>query len=256
MDKETEFFVEAIRRACERMGYAMQVLSEGWVIEVANGSVRRRIINRTFDLNLAASQHIATDKVACYELLRAHDVAAVPHYLAYPAVVNREKLVAQLGGSRVVVKPLTGGGGRGVILFETANEALDYVSHQHESSALSVHHDIVSETRAIVLDGEVLVSYAKTNPRTVNGLVFHNLSQGATPQVRELSGDEKGLVHAAMNALGLHVAAVDVAELADGSRCIMEVNSSIAMARFAEHSAKYREIAYDAYGQIVQHMME
>jgi glutathione synthase/RimK-type ligase-like ATP-grasp enzyme len=107
-----------------------------------------------------------------------------------------------------------------------------------------------------MLDGNVLCSYDKTQPRDQDGLKMFNLGQGAVAVNCELSDDELALAKRALKASGLRTASVDIAKLGDGSLMIMEINSGITMEHYARQSEEYFSVAADVYLQIVKVMMQ
>lgn len=67
------------------------------------------------------------DKLQCAKTLRAQGLA-VPHTLAVDDITQAEDAVATLGGYPVIVKPRSGGGGRGVSLVRTQPELVSALS--------------------------------------------------------------------------------------------------------------------------------
>ncbi|MET0385402.1 MAG: ATP-grasp domain-containing protein [Polyangiales bacterium] len=61
------------------------------------------------------------DKLACFQALQAHG-HAVPHTYAVADEPQAERAALALGGYPVIVKPRTGGGGRGVVLVRSREE--------------------------------------------------------------------------------------------------------------------------------------
>ncbi|GAB3884774.1 hypothetical protein GCM10029964_046320 [Kibdelosporangium lantanae] len=78
-------FVDQISLACAEVGATITWHSDDWVAEITYPPRRVLVIGQVFPLNNAASSHVASDKVAAYQLLAAAGVPAVPHHLLrYP----------------------------------------------------------------------------------------------------------------------------------------------------------------------------
>lgn len=58
-----------IVRACAQSHAEVRWHSDAWIAEVTGADRRFLIIGQTFPLNNAASAHVATDKVATFDLL-------------------------------------------------------------------------------------------------------------------------------------------------------------------------------------------
>jgi ribosomal protein S6--L-glutamate ligase len=230
------------------------------VLRIDSRDKRRWVIGYTFDINGAGAVGVASDKVAASLALLNEDILTAIHYLVRTRA-EEELLVDNLTDvterESVVAKPLSGSGGRGVKLLPNKTAALDYIrTSTHPDWALSPYYDIVSEKRAIMLDGQVLCAYDKTKPCEQDGLKMFNLGQGSVAVNCELSHDEQNLAERALKASGLRAASVDIATLTNGELMIMEINSGITMENYARQSEEYFGIAADVYLQIVRAMME
>lgn len=245
--------------ACEKLGLTCTRFSDDWVIRIDGSAKRRWVIGYTFDLNGAGAVGVASDKVASSLTLEHEGVPAAKHYLVRihsEQGLLLDNLVGVGSEEPVVIKPLSGSGGRGVRLTANRAAALEYIRMStHPDWALSPYYEIVSEKRVIMLDGRVLCSYDKTQPHEQDGLKMFNLGLGAVAVNCELSKDELALAERALTASGLRVASVDIARLTGGELMIMEINSGITMEHYARQSEEYFKTAADVYLHLVGAML-
>jgi ribosomal protein S6--L-glutamate ligase len=245
--------------ACEKLGLTCARFSDDWVIRIDGSGMRRWVIGYTFDLNGAGAVGVASDKVATSLALASEGIPAAMHYLVRIhaeqnlLLDNLDELDPE---EPVVIKPLSGSGGRGVKLMSNQAAALEDIRiSTHPDWVLSPYYDITSEKRAIMLDGRVLCAYDKTQPYEQDGLRMFNLGQGAVAVNCELSKDELTLAERALAASGLRAASVDIAKLSDGELMIMEINSGITMEHYARQSEEYFSIAREVYLELVKAMV-
>ncbi len=243
---------------CERTGLSCQVFSDEWVLRLARGETIRWVVGDNFDLNTAAASKVAQDKVATYAALSAASIAAAPHYLVRSLLqepIHIRELHKELGGVSVVAKPLRGVAGRGVNRFHTVDDALAMIRGSGEPAwALSPHYNLQSEYRLIMLDGELLLAYEKTNATDRAGLKLFNLSLGAVPmeiQNEGLLNELTGIARQVMHALALRLAAVDIVRMPDRLLKVLEVNDGITMEHYARYSAANRQRTIEIYETIV-----
>ena len=244
-----------LREVCDELGLHYRTFSDDWVIEITHLGRTRRVIGYKFDNNSAVAANIAQDKAAAYEVLSAHGVPALPHYLVREAAGNFT-MPSLLSGGDIVVKPLMGTGGRGVRRFATVSQAEQYMTETSgEAWAVSPYYAIEREVRIIVLDDSPLLTYEKVVNEEHDGVKYFNLGRGAT--VRDFTAED-GLLQlatAAVDTLGLRVAAVDCVQLGSGEWLVMEVNDGIMMEYYGRISPKHRQRAIEVYRHIVAAMM-
>jgi glutathione synthase/RimK-type ligase-like ATP-grasp enzyme len=250
----------AILRACNEFGYTHTTFSDDWIVHIESNERSRWVFGYGFDLNPYAAAQNANDKVATYQVLSAAGVAALPHLLIRPQILTDEyvnSLRTELEGNEIIVKPLTGTSGDGITRHGSVDEALEHIrTKERPDWCMSPLVTIRNEKRLFMLDGELLVSYDKTMPVTIDGIIYYNLGKGAHAVISEPSDDELSLARRALSVLGLRVAAVDIITLTDGSQKIIEVNTGITMEHFMRQSEEYKEIGYGVYKKIVARMME
>jgi len=252
-EEGNRWFVEMMRTICREQGVTLRLLSENWLMELRKDGKIARILGYTFDLNGSVASSIGADKVATFELLKSHDMPVIPHHLIrlHEGEERWNRANWQKG---VVVKPLTGLGGRQVRLFHDSVKAQEFMESQLiEAWAASPLMDIVEETRLIMLDGTLLLAYAK-QPVTMGGLKVFNLSRGALPADSEPSEEYIELAKRTQATIGLRVCAVDIVRLASGELAVLEVNSGITAQRYLQYNPKSEGRVREMYAQIVRAM--
>ena len=173
-------FVEALRRYCAQRGIAIDVRSDGWLIVMQRGDVRRCAFGYDIGLNSAVAHRIANDKAATAEVLTMANVACVPHTLFLSPEMNQ--YVSQPGSweamlrlliehpNGIVIKPNEGTTGESVFMVSTKPAlelAVSRIFASHLSLAISPRVDIEDEVRVVVLDAEPVVLYSKNRPYVV-----------------------------------------------------------------------------------------
>lgn len=240
-----------IHKICDEQGISFTSFSDEWLLQLEKDGKVARVLGYKFGLNDSVSGYIAQDKVASYELMKYHDVPAVPHHLIRTKAgdANWKELPWSEG---MVVKPLTGTSGRGVAKCHTVAEAEVWMEKWGiEAWAVSPFIDIKREVRLILLDERALLIYEK-RPTEIDGLKFFNLGKGAIAIDCRLGDSEVGLAKKAQNVLGLRLCAVDIIELNDGSWRVLEVNDGFMMENYARASPENKAKTLELYTEIVQ----
>jgi glutathione synthase/RimK-type ligase-like ATP-grasp enzyme len=173
-----------LHRLCERVaqahGLEMQSLCEGWVIRLSRGEVTKHIHAHNFELNSAVARNIASDKAAAAGVLAASGVPCIEHHLfRHPETTTyvdpagnwpRMRELAEQWGWSVVLKPAESSGGHRVLHVTSPREleaAVQALFTTERSLCLSPFYEASREFRVIVLDGEVELLYAKTQPTVI-----------------------------------------------------------------------------------------
>src|SRR5439155_13921013 len=129
----------------------------------------------------------------------------------------------QLGGD-VVVKPLFGSEGRGMVRVSDPELAWrTFRTLERTQSVLYLQQFIRHpgwDLRVLVLGGRVLAAMR----RHANGGWRTNIAQGGHGEVVRLTAEEERLALKAAAAVGTTVAGVDLLPGADGARYVLEVN--------------------------------
>lgn len=256
-----------INEICAEESITVESLSQGYILRLTKGTVRRTIYGPYWALNSAASDRIACDKCGCYALLQESGIPAVGHFLLSHPVKRFgwtgdtgvwEKALELLNThSTVVTKPNHGSNGNGVQLCENINQleaAIHGLFAAGSDVAISPFYNIANEYRVFYLNGQCRFAYGKTkNP----GDWRHNLSQGAT--AFELTNDKrldrlKNLAEQAAKAIDINFATVDVAELETGDIAIMEINAGVQSKQLLEQLPHLRPIIKDIYADAIRGM--
>ena len=192
-------FVEAIKRSGARHGISVEMKSDGWLIVMQRGDVRRCAFGYDIGLNSAVAHRLANDKAAAAEILEMTGVPCIPHtlflspemneYVSKPGSWQAMLALLKQHPRGLVVKPNEGTTGENVFMVKTASD-LELAAHRIFSSSLSLavspRVDIEDEVRVVLLDGEAQVVYGKHRPSVV-GDGRHSLLElalAATPVER------------------------------------------------------------------------
>jgi len=251
-----DFVVEA----AAAQGVYCEVMSDGWVLRLTRGPAIRWVVGYQFDLNPAAASALAQDKVATHLALRQAGVASVPHQLvrSLPHESDLAQHLRDLQGGAFLIKPLDGTGGRGIHKLERVAEAVALIQASDEVAwAASPFYELAAEYRVVLLDGEPLIAYEKTEPVEQYGMRFFNLGMGAVAREvtdAPLLGRLTTMARITTERLGLRVASVDIVRTQAGELLVLEVNDGIMMENYARQSPRYKQRAAAAYDAIVAAM--
>lgn len=255
--------VSALRAACAQRAITVDAFSGDWILRLTRAGQTEHVVGYSFPLNSATAKEVADDKAAGAELLASRGVPCVEHRLflrpdlaGYVGARGNWAAIqafAQASGGDMVVKPNQGTGGLGVTRVQTARE-LEAAVHAgfeaHRSLALSPFLPIRAEYRAVVLGGEVLLTYEKQRGDDWR----HNLAHGAQPvpipddTTREAVS---ALALRAADTLGLVFASIDVvAPEASGAETllVMEANAGVMLERYARERPDGEATALRIYG--------
>jgi glutathione synthase/RimK-type ligase-like ATP-grasp enzyme len=238
---------------CTEEKWSYQYFAEGWLIKVQN----QWVYGYHFGLNAASADRLCDDKSATYEVLSVAGLPAVEHLFLTQENLDLPALLTRLSAGNLVIKPNAGTGGRHVCRVTTEAELSDKLASlfsQEERLAVSPFEEIVTEYRVIVLDGQLELLYAK-HLTAESGWKF-NLGQGARAEL--LSGDREleKLALATTQVLGLRFASVDICQLADGDRKVLEVNSGLMMEKFSQLSSEHYARAKAIYKKALKKALE
>ena len=171
-------FIDLLKEICEEKGFDLFLYSGDWIAIVKNSSSSSSTIyGYNFSVNDAASAQVCQDKNATSAILESAGVPVVKHELFLnPTDALVERLIPVTGSLsriiafasefnfRVVLKPVCGTGGNGVMRANNCKEV--------EASAMLLfqkYHGIVvcpflyilREIRVVVLNGQVRLVYEK-----------------------------------------------------------------------------------------------
>ena len=142
-------------------------------------------------------------------------------------VHNTRELIKLVGGAPLVVKLLEGTHGRGVVLAETIKAAESVIDAFCELKADFLVQEFIkeaggSDVRCFVIGRKIVAAMERT---AQSGEFRSNLHRGGSAQLTKLSPAERRTAVKAAQAMGLHVAGVDLLRSSRGP-LVMEVNSS------------------------------
>lgn len=177
-------------------------------------------------LNSSDAILCSRDKLRAIQLLSQAGVP-VPVTASTIDPAHSQGLIALADGPPVVVKPIEGAEGEGVILLETPEDA-----GQHIRTCIEAKTDVLAQhfyeeargtdIRAIVAGGEVIAAIRRTGS---DGEFRSNLHRGGTAKVTELTSKENELAIRASQVLGLNASGVDILRTKNGP-VVLEVNST------------------------------
>lgn len=264
----TERFHELLAEACGRAGVELDRLDDGWTHVLTRAGETRVVVGHVFDLNSASTAELCNDKVALSAFLASRAVAHVPHRLvsmyveaddeSWPRVgAPGDVAAAALAGFErdgiappLVIKPIRGTGGDGVVLAVDPQEAATALAAclEHEGmAAVSPYLEIEREVRVVVLDGEVLCALDKERGEDFR----HNLSAGGRATELPVVPDElRELALRSVGLVGLRLGVVDCVEV-ERAWSVLEMNKGTRLVSWSRQSDRERERAVEVYERIV-----
>lgn len=248
-----------ITEICNKHDIHITSFSDEWIMKLEKNGQVKWIVSSQFDINHSATSDVVADKVACYYAIADQKIPAVEHQLMR-IIVSPEILHTNFAhfptDKPVVIKPLRGNGGRDVMKFNSPSDAIVAIeNHPHPEWCISPWHDVVKETRVIVLNGRVVLAYDKTS-QTHNDLKMFNLSQGNQAHVVTVDQATHQLALRSAKAIGLRVCAVDIVTLTGGAQLVLEINDHFGMEYFARQSPEYYQMTYQLYEEMIAEMMQ
>ena len=171
-------FKKIIEEICSENNIKYNFLSKDWVIMLEKDGKTRFISGYKFDLNSHGIGIIADDKYALYEVLKNKEIKIIEHRIVYNSTNNLDyaigcntheyvkKYFAE-NNNHIVIKPNQGTCGHNVFNITDINEIddiLDKIFMDNYSISICPFYNIKHEYRAIVLDGDVKLLYAKYLP--------------------------------------------------------------------------------------------
>ena len=177
----------------------------------------------TLVLNSPKSIEAAVDKYLSLAMLSEAGVS-VPRTSVSQTVSVAVKAFEQLGGN-VVVKPLFGSMGNGIVRLRSPDEAKNVFEELIESGSVVYQQEYVDhdafDLRLLVVGDEVLGM-----KRTNSSNWITNISQGGVGEPYSPSPEEKQIAVRAARSVGAHFAGVDlIYESNSGRQLVLEVNA-------------------------------
>ena len=172
--------VEVVREIAKDMGLEYKSFSHDWILQLKQGNKIRHIVGYNFEINSATASMLASDKAATSSLLADANIPHVEHRLflhprlaSYVSTEGNWEAMQAFGKKydyQLVVKPNEGTGGKNVRKVENPLELEQSVARlfiNNRAIAISPFIDIEQEFRAILLDDDVLLIYAKMRPTLI-----------------------------------------------------------------------------------------
>lgn len=240
-------FWRILKEACSEYGVTLKPLQDGWFVELEKNGITKWVIGHQLGLNNEISVKITRDKVLTYDILHRANIPAIPHYLVKSSVDDKPKLRANSPIAKdacYLLKPLCGSQGKGISLHQNIHTAMAAAEWSvMPELAISPLLHIVSESRIIVLDDEIMLSYCKVQPQMVNEVPMFKLAYGSSVAEGTPDIEMTDLAVNAAKACRARFVAVDIAVLEDGRKIIVELNSAFSIDRYAKISNKsYRQV--------------
>ncbi|MCB9809090.1 hypothetical protein H6776_01690 [Candidatus Nomurabacteria bacterium] len=175
---------ELIREICRESSWHVECLSNDWILEITHDQFpgkKLHIFGYQWDLNPAAVQMIAADKVATSQILSLHGVSHSEHALLLNPSYDQKWLpnegvqsycdnLLKKASFPLVIKPKNGSLGTHVSLVQNVDEARGAIYDLfalNRDVALSPYIQSEFEYRCIVLDNEILLTYRKILPSII-----------------------------------------------------------------------------------------
>ncbi len=179
-----------------------------------------------FPLNESNAIGRSRDKLRALQLLSKRGVGLPSTSFAHSTKQTKD-LIKLVGGAPCVIKLLEGSQGRGVVLAETQKAAESVIDAFREMSANFLVQQFIKEAggsdiRCFVIGDKVVASMMRT---AKEGEFRSNLHRGGSAKEINITRAERTMAIKAAQAMGLHVAGVDIIRASDGPK-IIEVNSS------------------------------
>jgi ribosomal protein S6--L-glutamate ligase len=200
----------------------------------ASVTVYGSAVIRQFDLMGIPSILTSTSLIRSRDKLRSLQIMSksgvgIPKsvFARHPKADDVKNMIAEVGGTPVILKLLEGTHGTGVIKADSVSSAKSAVEAFSGIKKDLIVQEFIEEAkgkdiRAFVVDGEVVGAMERSG----QGDEFRsNLHKGGVARPIELSSKEKSVAIEAANLHGLTVAGVDMIISARGP-LIIEVNSS------------------------------
>ena len=171
-------FEEMMKELCTEEKINYRFLSKDWVILLEKNGKTRFVSGYKFDLNSQAMSVIADDKYALYEVMAAKNIPVAEHKIVYKKTNNLDYAVGCntyeyvkdffiKNNNHIVLKPNDGTCGKNVFNITNINEIdriLDKLFIDNYSISMCPFYEIKHEYRAVMLNGEIRLLYAKYLP--------------------------------------------------------------------------------------------
>jgi len=200
--------------------------------------VRQFEVAGVFSANESQAISRSRDKLRSLQLLAREGIDLPVTSFAHHTKDSRE-LIDIVGGAPLVIKLLEGTQGLGVVLAETISAAQSVIEAFRGLDANILVQEFVRESRgedirALVVGRRVVASMLRKGPP---GEFRSNIHRGGSATSIKLQPQERRAAVAAVRALGLNIAGVDILR-SDRGPLVLEVNSSPGLEGIEEASGK------------------
>lgn len=188
--------------------------------------VRQFELQGAFVLNESLAISRSRDKLRTHQILSKKGIdMPITGFAHSPR--NTDALIRMVGGPPLILKLLEGTQGKGVILAETKMAAESVIRAYRSMHSFFLVQEFIEEAkgtdlRCFVVGNQVVAAMMR---KAAKGEFRSNLHLGGTAEKVQLTPDERHTAIAATQALGLHVAGVDLLRSKRGP-LVLEVNSS------------------------------
>lgn len=179
-----------------------------------------------YTLATAAAIGRSRDKLRALQLL-AREGIGLPATAFARSTKDTDSTIELVGGAPLIIKPIEGTQGSGIVLAETKKAAQSVIDAFRQLDANILVQEFIkeadgSDVRCIVVGGRVVASMIR---QAAPGEFRSNLHRGGSAEATKLTTKERRTVVKAAKALELDVAGVDLLRSARGP-LVLEVNSS------------------------------
>eukprot|EP01062_Namystynia_karyoxenos_P069802 TRINITY_DN65258_c0_g1_i1.p1 TRINITY_DN65258_c0_g1~~TRINITY_DN65258_c0_g1_i1.p1 ORF type:complete len:334 (+),score=95.66 TRINITY_DN65258_c0_g1_i1:79-1080(+) len=220
-------FIQVLQRIAQQNDLLVNSWSYDWVIQFTDRRTGRRasVFGYTFDINPAAGVEICKEKAATSIVLQQHRVPCVHHeaflspahklsgeYVPPAGNWDRIRELAQQYNNCLVIKPLKGTGGGGVMRTHCPKDveaSVQLIFQSEYGLVISPFIDIENEYRCILIDGETRIAYRKVRigvtadgQRTAAQLAAQELARRSALTPRELAMAAKAITEMSRAELG------------------------------------------------------
>src|SRR5690606_16966215 len=165
------------------------------------------------------------DKWMSFQILAKHNIP-VPRTM-YASFFEFEEQLKTFNGKPIIIKLLEGTHGEGVILSESAQNALATIETLNAAGVKFILQEYIEEAkgadlRAIVVDGVVVAAMKR---QCKIGDFRSNLHRGGSSEMITLSSEEEKIAIQAAKAMNLGFCGVDILQSKNGP-LVLEINST------------------------------
>lgn len=200
-----------------------------------------------WSLNESTAIRRSRDKLRASQLLAAAGIE-VPATAGVASPHDIHGFMARIGSVQVVIKPIEGSKGRGVVIAESLEAACSTARNYLNTGTRCIVQEFIrtdgSDIRCFVVGDRLVASIRRT---AKSGEHRTNLHQGGSASAVMVTPQERTLAMCAAQTLGLAVAAVDLIRAPRGM-LVMEVNSSPGL------EGMENATAIDVAGAIIAHV--